>query len=146
MKQIPEFKISFKRRHKSTPLINIKGAESAADVCRSLFKDSLEWREEFHVIALSTSNNVIGSFKVSEGGVNYALIDHKILFQFVLLANATRIILTHNHPSGKLQVSRQDEEVTEKIARACKDMTVELLDHIIVTRDGYLSFVEEGLL
>lgn len=146
MRKLPEFTISFKSRSKSTPLVNIKGSDSAYHVCRKLFGDRLEWREELHVLALSHSNNVIGSFKVSEGGLAGTVADPKVIFQFVLLSNASRIIVTHNHPSGNLRPSEQDKRFTDKLSISCKNMDIELVDHLIITANGYLSFADEGLL
>jgi len=145
--KLPEFKISYKRKLPSSPLKSIQGSEDASVVCRSLYdKGVLDWKEEFHVIALSRGNNVIGSFKASQGGVSGTVVDPKIILQFALLVNASYIIMTHNHPSGNLKPSDRDIELTKKMKSACESMDMLLLDHIIITSKGYTSLSDEGFL
>lgn len=145
--KLPEFKISYKRNLPSSPLKQIMGSEDAYAVCKSLYdKGVMDWREEFHVIALSRGNYVIGSFKVSEGGVSGTVADPKIILQFALLVNASFIILTHNHPSGNLKPSEGDINITRKMKSACESMDMQLLDHIITTSRGFTSLNDENII
>lgn len=147
MRRLPEFKISYKSRHKESPLVSVNSPETAADVCRSLFsKGTIAWKEEFHVVGLTKNHHVIGSFKTSDGGVTGTVADPKVIMQFALLINAPCIIITHNHPSGNVTASSADKEVTEKIRKACEYLDMQLIDHIIITPDSYGSFSEMGLL
>lgn len=144
---LPEFKISLKYKSKKTELKTISGTDDAAEVARMCFDaDTMDWTESFIVIALNNANKVLGFYKVSSGGVTATIADPKVIFQFALLSNASHIIIAHNHPSGNLQPSNADKQITEKIANAAKLLDMRLLDHIIVTDESYYSFEKAGLL
>ncbi|MGG5505448.1 MULTISPECIES: JAB domain-containing protein [unclassified Myroides] len=118
--------------------------------------------EEFWVIFLNNSNavrgittnkeapfikhQVIETVGISKGGVTGTLVDLRILFKLALEKNATAIILVHNHPSGKLQPSEADIQITEKIKKAGKIMDIVILDHFIITECDYYSFADHGRL
>jgi DNA repair protein RadC len=95
---LPEFKISLKKKGSFEEMFPIRDSESAADLCRKCFEaDLIDWREEFIVIALNRSNKVLGFYKISSGGVAGTVADPKVIFQFALLSNACRLVLSHNH-------------------------------------------------
>lgn len=155
--QIPQFTIGFKSRVKASQSFTITSSKDVAEVARKCFEeDTIDWVESFIVIALSKANKVLGSeifstkllgfFKVSQGGITGTVADPRVILQFALLSNATSIIIAHNHPSGNLKPSRQDEDLTEKIKMACSYFDIKVLDHLIVTSESYLSFSDEGLL
>ena len=112
----------------------------------SLFIWSIDYIESFKVFYLNVAGHVLGCLTVSEGGPCSTAVDVKLILQGALLANAHSIILAHNHPSGNLQPSSPDKFMTEKIGKALSVMDMKLLDHLIVTRDGYFSFVDEGVM
>ena len=96
---------------------------------------------------LNNSNIVKGICQISAGGITATLVDLRIMFAIVLKSLSTAIILCHNHPSGKLQASQMDKNLTTKIQKACDFLDIKLLDHIIITEGGnYLSFADEGIL
>lgn len=99
--------------------------------------------EYMYMICMNTKNKVIGVFEISHGTVNASLVTPREVYQKALLANATSIIVMHNHPSGDSRASREDIEVTKRLADAGKVVGVELLDHIIVG-DSYSSLKEAG--
>ena len=99
--------------------------------------------EYMYMICMNTKNNVIGVFEISHGTVNASLVTPREVYQKALLANATSIIVMHNHPSGDSGASREDIEVTRRLADAGKVVGVELLDHIIIG-DNYSSLKEAG--
>ncbi|HLP65015.1 RadC family protein [Flavobacterium sp.] len=101
--------------------------------------------EEFWVLYLNNSNKVIYKSQLSKGGITGTIVDVRLIFKTVFENNATGIILTHNHPSGKLMASEQDIQVTKKIKLAAQQLDVNLLDHIIVTENGFYSFNDEGI-
>ena len=74
------------------------------------------------------------------------MVDVRVIFQVALKANATSIMIAHNHPSGNLQVSDADRKITRQIKEAGALLDIPLLDHIILTSDGYLSFADDGYL
>lgn len=144
---LPEFKISLKKKGSFEEMFPVNRSEDAADICRKCFEaDVIDWREEFIVIALTRANKVLGFYKISSGGVAGTVCDPKIIFQFALLSNASRLILSHNHPSGNLKPSAGDREITSKLVSGGKMLDIEIVDHIIVTSEGYTSFCDEGWL
>lgn len=102
-----------------------------------------EPEEYMYMICMNTKNKVIGVFEISHGTVNTSLVSPREVFQKALLANAVSIILMHNHPSGDSKASREDVEVTKRVAEAGKIIGIELLDHIIIG-DQYSSLKEAG--
>lgn len=103
-------------------------------------------KEVFVVIFLNQGNKVLHHEIISEGGITGTVADPRIILQKALAHNATAIILSHNHPSGNLKPSRQDELLTEKIKQAAAYFDIKVADHIIVSNEGYFSFADEGLI
>ncbi len=101
--------------------------------------------EEFWILYLNNSNKVIHKAQLSKGGITGTVVDSRIVFKTAFEQNATSIILTHNHPSGKLVASDADKEITQKLKMAGKQLDIYVLDHIIVTETGYYSFQDEGI-
>lgn len=101
--------------------------------------------EEFWVLYLNNSNKVIYKAQLSKGGITGTVVDIRLLFKTAFEQNATSIILTHNHPSGKLQASDADLEITKKLKLAGNQLDVKVLDHIIITENSYFSFQDEGI-
>jgi DNA repair protein RadC len=101
--------------------------------------------EEFWVLFLNNSNKILFKTQLSKGGMTGTMVDVRIVFKIALEQNATAIILAHNHPSGKLQASDADIQITKKIKTAGQQLDILVLDHIIVTETGYYSFVDEGI-
>lgn len=93
---------------------------------------------------LNRANKVLGIHKLSTGGLTSTIADIRILLSVALKTMATAIIISHNHPSGVLKPSQADILLTEKIREAAKLLDIELLDHLIVSTDGYYSFAQEG--
>ena len=144
---LPEFKISLKKKGSFEEMFPIHSSEDAAALCRKCFEaDLIDWREEFIVIALNRANKVLGFYKISSGGIAGTVADPKVIFQFALLSNACRLVLSHNHPSGNLQPSPGDREITNKLVKGGAVLDIQILDHIIVTSEGYTSFCDEGWL
>lgn len=101
--------------------------------------------EEFWVLYLNNSNKVIYKAQLSKGGITGTVVDIRLLFKMALEQNATAVLLTHNHPSGKLLASEADIQITKKIKEAGKTLEIHVLDHIIITENGYLSFQDAGI-
>ena len=102
--------------------------------------------EEFWAIFLNQNNRIIGKSRLSSGGINQSVVDIRILFKNALQHFATGIIVAHNHPSGNLKPSQEDLKITKQIAEAGKILNIQLLDHLIVAQNSYLSFADENLL
>lgn len=101
--------------------------------------------EEFWILFLNNSNKVIQKAQISKGGITGTIVDTRIIFKTALECNATSLILTHNHPSGKLLASDADKDVTKKLKLAGQQMDILILDHIIITETGYYSFNDNGI-
>ncbi len=100
--------------------------------------------EEFWIIFLNNANKVIGKQQLSKGGITATVVDIRLLFKRVLEIGATNIVICHNHPAGTLSPSKQDIDITDKLAKAGKLLDVRVLDHLIITEKNYYSFADEG--
>ena len=100
--------------------------------------------EQFWVLYLNNANSIIDKQRISEGGMTATVVDVRLIFKYALRANATAIILCHNHPSGSLIPSKADQNITDKIVKAAKYMDVQVLDHLIITEESYFSFADEA--
>lgn len=101
--------------------------------------------EVFGVVFLNRANAVINFEIISEGGITGTVADPRIILKKALQEDAVSIILCHNHPSGNLQPSNQDIELTRKIREAGKFLDINVIDHIIVSENGYYSMADAGL-
>ena len=95
---------------------------------------------------LNNHLEIINSVMLSHGGLVGASVDIRELLRHALLAQATSVILCHNHPSGNLRPSREDNDLTEKVRKACQTMSIKFLDHLIVADNNYYSYTEQGKL
>ncbi|WP_417358063.1 RadC family protein [Flavobacterium sp.] len=102
--------------------------------------------EEFWVLYLNNSNKVIYKSQLSKGGITGTIVDVRLAFKLALEHNATGMILVHNHPSGALQASEPDRQITKQMQQAGQSLSINILDHVIVTEKAYLSFADEGYL
>jgi DNA repair protein RadC len=123
--------------------------KSSQDVYKLLLdnwdKDTIELFEEGKIILLNQANRVLGLYSLSKGGITGTVMDPKLIFTAALKRGACHIILSHNHPSGNLKPSKADEDLTAKIKAAGKLLDITVLDHIIISREGYISLADEGL-
>ena len=102
--------------------------------------------EEFWVLFLNQNHRLIKKIRISHGGLSEVSVDLRIIMREAVLANATIMAVCHNHPSGSISPSRQDDALTESIRRACEVMRIRLMDHLIVVDGSYFSYHESGKL
>jgi DNA repair protein RadC len=102
--------------------------------------------EEFWVLFLNNSNKVVAKSQISKGGLTATIVDIRLVFKSALELASVGIIVCHNHPSGKLQPSGADKQLTQKIKEAGTILDIKLLDHLIITEKAYFSFADENLL
>lgn len=102
--------------------------------------------EEFWILYLNNSNTILQQTQLSKGGITGTLVDVRLAFKTAIEVGATSIILAHNHPSGTLQPSAADKQITEKMKTAGLSLDIKVLDHLIITENAYFSFADEGLL
>ena len=101
--------------------------------------------EEFWVLLLNQHYRLIKKVRISHGGITETAVDIRIIMKEAVLANTTILAVCHNHPSGNLKPSRQDDELTKSSKRACELMHIHFLDHVIITDGQYYSYHESGL-
>ena len=106
----------------------------------------IEMLEEVKVIFLNRNNIVIVFYHLAKGGISACTVDIRIILGIALKSLSTSIILVHNHPSGNLQPSQSDKEITKNLKEAGKLVQIALIDHLIITKENYYSFADEGLL
>lgn len=123
---------------------NVKTSADIAHFFQAQLKDKLH--EVFAVAFLNRSNKINHLEIISEGGITGTVADPRIILKKALEHNAVNIVLCHNHPSGSLKPSRADEMLTKKIKDAASLLDMTVVDHIIVSEDGYFSFADDGLL
>lgn len=102
--------------------------------------------EEFWIITLNRAKRITGKFQINQGGTSSTLVDIKILLKTALQQLADSIIAVHNHPSNNIMPSRQDDAITKDIKNGCSAIGIPLIDHIIVSRNGYFSYMDNSRL
>jgi DNA repair protein RadC len=123
----------------------ITNSRDAYEILRDLFSaDTISLQEQFIILYLNRANRVIGSYQLSKGGITGTIADVRLILSVALKTLATGLILAHNHPSGNLKPSEADKQITNKIRQAAKLLDIELLDHIIISSEGYYSFMDDG--
>lgn len=100
--------------------------------------------EECHLLLLNVKNQFMGHHVVSRGGISESSVDVRLVLRHALIAGAPNLILAHNHPSGNPMPSRQDDDLTMRLQKACQTMGLRLLDHVIIGDDSYYSYADEG--
>ncbi len=142
---IPVIRLSYVNRTDGKTKVNCSG-----DLYRCLLPTyddgEIDLREIFKVLLLNYRMNILGIFTVSVGFVDSTNVDVRLIVQAALLANASRVVLCHNHPSGNPDPSQHDRVTTHAVGEACKLVQIKMLDHIILSRKGYYSFADEGTL
>lgn len=146
---VPEIKVRYnKSTSKKLPSdFKVSSSESVANLLRRMFtRGEIEFKEFFIALLLDTKLSPIGYYKQSVGGKNATVMDSDQLVAVALKANASAMIVCHNHPSGNLTASEADKVMTKKLNQALEGMNIRLLDHIIVTKKGHTSFADKGML
>jgi len=135
------------RRRNCSEFLEKPLVKSSADVANFLNQTFRDLQHEiFAVILLNRANKIIHHEVISKGGITGTVADPRLILKLAINHGATSIILSHNHPSGNLKPSKADEEITGRIKKSAELMDIKLLDHIIVSEEGYLSFMDEGIL
>jgi DNA repair protein RadC len=135
------------RRRQAATSLSKHVVNSSNDIAHYLKAKLKDYRHEvFAVMFLNRANKVNHFEIVSEGGITGTVADPRVILRKALEQDAVNIILCHNHPSGSLKPSKADEQLTAKIKEAARFLDIVVLDHIIVSEDGYYSFADEGIL
>ena len=135
------------RRRNSSDFLNKTTVRSSGEIANYLKVVLKDYPHEvFAVLFLNRANKILHFEIVSSGGLTGTVADPRIILKKALDTGATSLVLSHNHPSGNLRPSRADEELTQKIRQAGLYFDIKVLDHIIVSDEGYYSFADEGLI
>ncbi len=143
--EISEISVSYSTSKQEKLKVN-NSNDSAEILLNSWSKNTLELQEEFKILLLNRANMALGVYSMSKGGISGTVVDVKLVFAVALKCNASSIIVAHNHPSGNLNPSIADKNITLKIKKAGQFLDIELLDHLIITKEDYFSFADNGLL
>lgn len=145
MEQVAEIKLSYSTNVKASSRPQVKcSADTFRILVQSWDASQIEFREEFKALLLNRANRVLGLVNISTGGVAGTVADPKLIFSAAIKANASSIILAHNHPSGNLKPSQADLHLTNKCTQAGKLLDISILDHLIITAEGYYSLADHG--
>jgi DNA repair protein RadC len=134
------------RRRKESEILKKPKVGSSADACEAIRPYLMDLQhEQFWVLLLNRSNEVIRPHQISIGGVSGTVADPKMIFKAAIEHLASAIILVHNHPSGNLTPSQADKDLTKKVKEAGRTLDIPVLDHLIFSDNGYFSFADEGI-
>lgn len=135
------------RRRKESDFLEKVKITCSNDIYQLMKPELLDLpKEDFWIILLNRANALIKKVQVSSGGISGTVADPKIIFKAALEQSASSIILIHNHPSGNLKPSKADIDLTKKMKNGGNFLEIPVLDHLIFSDEGYLSFADEGLL
>lgn len=142
---VTEIEVRYKNPIKPSLRPKVTSSQSAYEIFRDTWNpDTLELRESFKVMLLSHSNRVLGIANISDGGLTGTVADARLIFADAIKAAATCIILCHNHPSGNCKPSKPDQELTEQLRQVGDLLGIPVVDHLIITGEGYYSFTDNG--
>ena len=145
--QVSEIQLSYKTNVKASERPKITSSREAYAILLSNWDDSkIEFVEQFKAVLLNRANKVLGIVEISSGGVSGTVADPKLIFAAALKANATSVLIAHNHPSSNTNPSQQDILLTQRMKEVGRLLDLPIIDHLIITPESYYSFADEGLL
>jgi DNA repair protein RadC len=141
--KLTEIELTYKSNRPYNERHKVTSAKIAFDLFLNNWNENkIELLEQSKILLLNRSNQVLGISHLSTGGTSGTVVDPKQVFVVALKANASAIILAHNHPSGSLFPSSADDHITQKLYEAGQLLDIEVLDHLIITKEGYYSYAE----
>lgn len=149
MENIFSQKITIEKIQTSIPTEVINSSSKSYDIFKAIFaydQNDVETYECFYAMYLNQAHKVVGIQRISEGAINATSAPVAKIAQGALLAHATSVVLCHNHPSGNLRPSHADIQITESAAKGLKLLEISVLDHLIISNNGYYSFLDESLI
>jgi DNA repair protein RadC len=145
LNEVAEITLAYRPKIKASQRPKVTCSRQVYEVLLRFWnQDSLEYLEQFQVMLLSRGNRVMGICTISTGGTAGTVVDPKVVFATGLKANASSLILSHNHPSGNLQPSEQDYRLTRRLVEIGRALDLPIVDHVILGSEGYFSFADEG--
>jgi len=143
---ICELGLTYKTKKDLNEVPTITSPDKAEKYLRSIFdKNTIELREEFIIVLLNNAKKVLGWSRISIGGVNATIVDPCAVFRVAILTNSSSILLCHNHPSSRIAFSETDIRLTKRLIEIGKLFSIDVADHIILTKDSYSSYMSKGI-
>ena len=146
MATIANLELKAKKTPSNFEKVKIVSSKDAFKVIKQFYFDDIDIFESFFILCLNRNNQTIAYAKISQGGVTGTVVDIKLIAKYAIDCLASGVILAHNHPSGNLKPSNEDLAITKKVKEGLKILDIQVLDHLILTSQGYLSFGDEGIL
>lgn len=125
-------------------IAKIKDSAQAYEYAKQFYFDDINIYESCFIMLLNQASNVMGYAKISQGGICNAVVDVRIVAKYAIDTLATSVILIHNHPSGNIRPSADDDRITKTVKDGLKLLNVKLLDHIVISEEAYYSYAEDG--
>lgn len=145
--QVAEIQVSYSLPIPVKDRIVVSDSKAAFDVFSAAWDTpTIEYKEYFYTLYLNKGGRVIGIHKNSIGGLDGVVVDIRQLFAVALKCNAAMVAIAHNHPSSVLIPSKVDIKLTKDIIAAAKFLQIQLIDHLILSKENYYSFADEGLI
>ena len=146
MTTIANLELKAKKTPSNFEKVKIISSNDAFQIIKQFYFDDIDIFESFFILCLNRNNQTIAYAKISQGGVAGTVVDIKLIAKYAIDCLASGVILAHNHPSGNLKPSNEDLAITKKVKEGLKILDIQVLDHLILTSQGYLSFGDEGIL
>lgn len=147
MNKVAEVELIYRSKVKASERIKVRSSSEVHKVFREYWDDDkIDLCEEFKVLFLNRASKCLGIFNLSQGGVAGTVVDVKLIFSAALRANASSIVIAHNHPSGNFYPSQADLKITRRVRQAGSILDISLIDHLIITSEGYYSMADDGVL
>lgn len=143
---LAEIQVSYKTTVKASERRRIITSKDAESIFREIWSSGMEFQEEVYILLLNRAHQVLGWYNVSAGGVSGTVVDPKIIFSIALKGLASCIVLAHNHPSGNLTPSNEDIHLTNRLKQAGALLDIPVIDHLILSNEGYYSFTDEAMM
>ena len=126
--------------------VKITSSRDAFEYIRNFYKDDIHIYESVFILLLNRANETIGFAKISQGGISGTVVDIRIILKYAIDTLASGVIMAHNHPTGQLNASPQDVQISKKLKEAGNWMDVTVLDSLIITDQYYTSLADEGMI
>ncbi|WP_343522365.1 JAB domain-containing protein [Pedobacter sp.] len=145
--KVAEVQVSYKPDYNISERPRISSSEQTYQLLKNQWDlGRIAFLEEFKVLLLNRSNRLLGIVDISMGGISGTYVDPKVVYAVALKGNASSLILTHNHPSGSLKPSEADIKLTKRLVECGKLLEITVFDHIIISKDSFYSFADDGII
>ncbi|UAY53192.1 JAB domain-containing protein [Ferruginibacter albus] len=142
--EVAELSLVYRNKGKASDRPIVRISDDAYNIfLKTWDKDKIELLEEFKILLLNSRNSCLGISNICSGGTSRCYVDLKLVFATALLGNASSIILAHNHPTGNLKPSVPDIRLTQKFVEVGSQFEIPVIDHLIVSKEGYYSLMDE---